>query len=108
MSVSIEEFGEIGGVQYFITKCRTHFCAYVIVPTKVRDIDCHGGVTYGDCYNDVEYLPFLKHMRCEEGYHILEWDYAHYRDEELTFKDVREDVLDTVEMTASKLDSNRF
>ena len=90
-------------------------CFYVIVPDDVDDIDCHGGVTFGDyesCEDDDgevyefgerEYeVPGHEHVEVPEGYHVLGWDYAHCDDDDLTDEEIIADVKETLELLECK------
>lgn len=81
-------------------------CAYVVVPLKVRDVECHGGVTYGE--EDVtEYkneIPGHRDVKIPKGYHVIGWDFVHYYDDELPVEKAVESVRRTLQwMIAHKI-----
>ena len=81
-------------------------CAYVVVPLKVQDVKCHGGVTYSE--EDVsEYrntIPGHEDIEIPEGYHVIGWDFAHYGDVYLPVEEAIESVRATLlRMIADKI-----
>lgn len=81
-------------------------CAYVVVPTKVMDVECHGGVTYGeeDVLDYVNSIPGHRGVEIPEGYHVIGWDFAHYKDDDLPVEKAIESVRRTLQwMIAHKI-----
>lgn len=81
-------------------------CAYVVVPTKVTDVECHGGVTYSedDIFEYVNTIPGHSDVKIPEGYHVLGWDFAHFDDDRLPVKKGIESVRRTLQwMIAHKI-----
>ena len=75
-------------------------CAYVIVPLKVYDIECHGSITYDEECGDDFYdnsVPGHRGIEIPKGYHVIGWDFAHINDDDLPVEKAIESVRRTLQ-----------
>ncbi len=83
VSVSVGRTTAKAYLNYLIMGDFEWMCAYVVVPMKVRDIECHGGVTYSedDIIGYENTIPGHEDIEIPEGYHVLGWDFNHFDDD---------------------------
>lgn len=99
-----------GKILTTVTKNRLGYCAYIELPKSARTLDlyipCTGGVTWNDEFDkDVGYPEgltndFGEQLAPRDGYYVVGWDYMHWGQENMTEKDIIEDVLETVKALA--------
>ena len=99
------------GYDFYIISYRTHPCAYIVLndhdtffgkqEEECAEIDCHGGITYTDCYLCME--PVF--VSVSDGVWVIGWDYAHCDDwwgtemvgKKWTTEEIYEECCDVIE-----------
>ena len=90
-----------------VTKNRLGYCAYVEIPKSAKTWDiyfrCTGGVTWNEDMDEAVGYPkgltdgFGNQIEPKDGFYVVGWDYMHYGQDDMTEKDVIEDVLEVVQ-----------
>jgi hypothetical protein len=102
------DIGTYRHIRYMVVKYhegkRDWYCAYLEVPAAVdtENVECHGGVTYGDYYDGAKPLrdwprPRLGETTARQGMKIIGWDYAHFYDADTIMDDVLRDIRETID-----------
>lgn len=90
-----------------VTKNRLGYCAYVEIPKSAKTWNvyfaCTGGVTWNEDMDEAVGYPegltdgFGNQIEPKDDCYVVGWDYMHYGQDDMTEKDVIEDVLEVVQ-----------